>query len=143
MCSKTSFYEKHYSSMYYIHQKSPKKKHITLDSTSNCPIIYGVFNYFNTRFFPLSVLKTKLVRAKLDQANETVVVSSTMHRTFTQAHWKNLHGLLAGWRDRLKGIREQINQAAQAQVEMVRQQRQAAITGVAPAAAAAAVAPSS
>ena len=102
---------------------------------------YGILT--QSFFFPLSVLKTKLVRAKLDQANETVVVSSTMHRTFTQAHWKNLHGLLTGWRDSLKGIREQINHVAQAQVEMVKQQQQAAITGVAPAAAAAAVAPSS
>ena len=72
------------------------------------------------------MLKTKLVRAKLDQANETVVVSSTMHRTFTQAHWKNLHGLLTGWRDSLKGIREQINHVANAQMEMVKQQQQSA-----------------
>ncbi len=71
-----------------------------------------------------TVLKTKLVRAKLDQANQSVVVSSTMHRTFTKQHWHSLHQLLTSWRDNLHGIRGQVGHLATAQVEMARQMQQ-------------------
>ena len=83
-------------------------------------------------------MKTKLVRAKLDQANQQVLVSSTMHRTFTKQHWNNLHGLLTSWRSNLHSVREQIGHLATAQVELMRQQAQATS-----AAAAAAPPPSS
>ena len=74
-------------------------------------------------FFPFSfpVLKTKLVRAKLDQAGEVVHVSSTMHRTFTKQHWNSLHGLLTSWKGNLHTIREQIAHLSSAQGEMIRQ----------------------
>ena len=70
--------------------------------------------------FVIELLRTKLVRAKLDQANKTVVVSSTMHRTFTEQHWNNLHTLLSNWRGNLHTIREQISHLANAQIEMIR-----------------------
>ena len=66
------------------------------------------------------MLKTKLVRAKIDQANGVVSVSSTMHRTFTKQHWHNLHGLLSTWRDNLHNVRDQIGKIAQHQAEMKR-----------------------
>ena len=56
----------------------------------------------------------------MDQANQQVHVSSTMHRTFTTQHWHNLHGLLTSWRGNLHTIREQISQLATAQVDMIR-----------------------
>ncbi|KAF7491333.1 Eukaryotic translation initiation factor 3 subunit M [Sarcoptes scabiei] len=40
--------------------------------------------------FVIDVLKTKLVKAHIDQANQKVIVSSTMHRTFGRAQWKQL-----------------------------------------------------
>nr|CAG4637231.1 EOG090X0AJZ [Ceriodaphnia reticulata]SVE73101.1 EOG090X0AJZ [Ceriodaphnia reticulata] len=40
--------------------------------------------------FVLQVLKTKLVRARMDQLNKKVLVSSTMHRTFGKQHWQQL-----------------------------------------------------
>ena len=73
----------------------------------------------------IPVLKTKLVRAKLDQANSQVVVSSTMHRTFTREHWNNLNKLLASWRGGLHSTREAVGRLAQAQVEMMRQNQMA------------------
>jgi len=40
--------------------------------------------------FIIDVLKTKLVRARLDQANRKVHISSTMHRTFGRPQWQQL-----------------------------------------------------
>lgn len=74
--------------------------------------------------FLVDLLKTKLVRAKLDQSNEVVHVSSTMHRTFTMQHWSNLSDLLKKWKDNLTTIRGQISHIATAQVDMMRQQQQ-------------------
>lgn len=73
------------------------------------------------RHSSFSVLKTKLVRAKIDQANEIVHVSSTMHRTFTTQHWKKLHTLLTSWKSNLHVIREQIGHLASAQIELIHQ----------------------
>ena len=53
-----------------------------------------------------------------------MVVSSTMHRTFTKQHWHSLHQLLTSWRDNLHGIRGQVGHLATAQVEMARQMQQ-------------------
>ena len=44
--------------------------------------------------FVIDVLKTKLVKAHIDQANNKVVVSSTMHRTFGRAQWQQLRDTL-------------------------------------------------
>lgn len=73
--------------------------------------------------FVIELLRTKLVRAKLDQANKNVVVSSTMHRTFTTQHWNNLHQLLSNWRTNLHTTREQISHLASAQMEMIRKEQ--------------------
>ncbi len=67
------------------------------------------------------MLKTKLVRAKIDQANEMVHVSSTMHRTFTKQHWSKLHTLLTSWKSNLHVVREQIGHLATAQIELIHQ----------------------
>nr|ACO15361.1 Eukaryotic translation initiation factor 3 subunit M [Caligus clemensi] len=73
-------------------------------------------------FFVIDLLKTKLVRAKLDQANKIVHVSSTMHRTFTKQHWNKLHSLLTGWKTNLHTVREQLSHWAEAQLEMKEKQ---------------------
>jgi len=83
--------------------------------------------------FLIDVLNTKLVRAKIDQANQVVHVSSTMQRTFTKEHWGKLHSLLTGWKGNLHTIREQIGQLAVAQIDLMRETQN-------PTAAAAAVA---
>lgn len=71
--------------------------------------------------FLIDLLKTKLVRAKIDQANEMVHVSSTMHRTFTKQHWNKLHTLLNSWKTNLHVIREQIGHLATAQIDLIHQ----------------------
>lgn len=44
--------------------------------------------------FVIEVLKTKLVKAHIDQANSRVIVSCTMHRTFGRAQWSQLRDTL-------------------------------------------------
>ena len=94
--------------------------------------------------FLINVLKTKLVRAKIDQANQVIShkkstniliptnyclftflqvvhVSSTMHRTFTKEHWHKLHTLLTNWKSNLHTIREQVGHLAKAQIDLMHQ----------------------
>uniref|UniRef100_A0A1L8DSM9 Eukaryotic translation initiation factor 3 subunit M n=1 Tax=Nyssomyia neivai TaxID=330878 RepID=A0A1L8DSM9_9DIPT len=56
--------------------------------------------------FIIEVLKTKLVRARMDQAARKVHISSTMHRTFGRAQWQQLRDLLHSWKNNLSLIRE-------------------------------------
>jgi len=44
--------------------------------------------------FVIDVLKTKLVKAHIDQSARKVMVSSTMHRTFGRAQWQQLRETL-------------------------------------------------
>lgn len=55
-------------------------------------------------FFP--VLKTKLVRARMDQAAKKVYVSSTMIRTFGRAQWQQLRDILHSWKVNLGSVQE-------------------------------------
>lgn len=73
--------------------------------------------------FLIELLKTKLVRAKIDQPNQLVHITSTMHRTFTKQHWSHLHSLLTSWRNNLHTIRDQISHLASAQIEMIHQKK--------------------
>ena len=44
--------------------------------------------------FVIDVMKTKLVKAHIDNANRKVIVSCTMHRTFGRAQWQQLRETL-------------------------------------------------
>lgn len=47
--------------------------------------------------FVFDVLRTQLVRAKIDQLNKRVLVQSTMHRTFGRSQWEHLREVLTDW----------------------------------------------
>lgn len=68
------------------------------------------------------VLKTKLVRARMDQAARKVFVSSTMHRTFGRAQWQQLRDLLHSWRGNLSSVQEGMKSVTAAQLELLNQQ---------------------
>lgn len=72
--------------------------------------------------FVLEVLKTKLVRARMDQLNRKVLVSSTMHRTFGKQHWQQLRELLATWRTHLRQVKESMLTVVNEQAELLSQQ---------------------
>lgn len=48
--------------------------------------------------FVFDVLRTQLVRAKIDQTNKKVLVQSTMHRTFGTQQWEQLRRVLTEWK---------------------------------------------
>lgn len=72
--------------------------------------------------FIIDVLKTKLVRARMDQAARKVHISSTMHRTFGRAQWQQLRDLLYAWKSNLQVTQEGMKSVAAAQMEMLHQQ---------------------
>jgi len=67
--------------------------------------------------FIIEVLKTKLVRARIDQRERKVHISSTMHRTFGRAQWQQLHDMLFTWRDNLTLVQKNISNIAISQAE--------------------------
>lgn len=67
--------------------------------------------------FIIEVLKTKLVRARIDQGARKVHISSTMHRTFGRAQWQQLHDLLLSWKENLNTVQENVSNIAMQQAE--------------------------
>ncbi|XP_073976687.1 eukaryotic translation initiation factor 3 subunit m [Rhodnius prolixus] len=59
--------------------------------------------------FVIDVLKTKLVRARMDQSTKKVHISSTMHRTFGVAQWEQLRDKLRGWKYNLARVHQAMN----------------------------------
>lgn len=57
-------------------------------------------------------MKTKLVRARMDQAARKVHISSTMHRTFGRTQWQQLRDLLYSWKVNLALVQDTMEQAA-------------------------------
>jgi len=74
--------------------------------------------------FLIDLLRTRLVRAKIDQPSQMVHVNSAMHRTFNKQHWTQLHSLLTNWKSNLHTVREQIGHLAQMQIEMIHHNKQ-------------------
>jgi len=72
--------------------------------------------------FVIVVLKTKLVRARMDQLNKKVLVSSTMHRTFGKQHWQQLRELLTTWRTQLRQVKDSMSSIVNEQAELLSQQ---------------------
>ncbi|XP_044728174.1 eukaryotic translation initiation factor 3 subunit M isoform X2 [Chrysoperla carnea] len=70
--------------------------------------------------FIIDVLKTKLVRARMDQAARKVFISSTMHRTFGRAQWQQLRDLLYLWKQNLSGIQTGMKKVSKAQLELIK-----------------------
>jgi len=74
--------------------------------------------------FLIDLLRTRLVRAKIDQPSQMVHVNSAMHRTFNKQHGTQLHSLLTNWKSNLHTVREQIGHLAQMQIEMIHHNKQ-------------------
>lgn len=68
--------------------------------------------------FSAIVLKTKLVRAKIDQLNKKVLVTSTMHRTFGKAQWQQLKDTLTLWQFNLNKVQHTIAAAVRTQNQL-------------------------
>ncbi|XP_041972843.1 eukaryotic translation initiation factor 3 subunit M [Aricia agestis] len=75
--------------------------------------------------FIIEVLKTRLVRARMDQAARSVRVSSTMHRTFGRAQWQQLRDVLLLWRANVQHAHDAMASVAAAHLEYAAQQQKA------------------
>jgi len=58
--------------------------------------------------FVFDVLRTQLVRAKIDQLNKKVLVQSTMHRTFGRPQWEQLRTVLNDWKNNFSHVEKTI-----------------------------------
>lgn len=63
------------------------------------------------------MLRTKLVKAKVDQVQNRVLVSSTMHRTFGKVQWQQLRNTLMKWKQNLAHVQGTIQAAIHSQYE--------------------------
>merc|ERR1711963_89035 len=70
--------------------------------------------------FIIDVLKTRAVRARMDQIQEKVIVSSTTFRTFSKHHWQVIRQHLSSWHDNLGQLDHNFDQ-----VQLIQQQAMA------------------
>ena len=68
-----------------------------------------------------AVLRTRLVRGRMDQAARKVHISSTMHRTFGRPQWQQLRDVLTAWKANVAATRESMESVVTAQIEMMTQ----------------------
>lgn len=59
--------------------------------------------------FVIEAIRSKVIKAKIDQVNQKVLVTSVAHRTFSQAEWKSLHKVLLSWRSDIETVGKQIS----------------------------------
>lgn len=71
--------------------------------------------------FIIDLLKTKLVRGRMDQSARKVYISSSMHRTFGPAQWEQLRQTLRAWKANLNVVQDGMVQVVHAQMEMSKQ----------------------
>lgn len=71
--------------------------------------------------FIIEVLRTRLVRGRMDQLARKVHVSSTMHRTFGRPQWQQLRDVLTQWKANVAATRENMESVVSAQIEMMAQ----------------------
>ncbi|KAG8181428.1 hypothetical protein JTE90_018895 [Oedothorax gibbosus] len=69
--------------------------------------------------FIIDVLRTKLVRAKIDELQQRVQVSSTMHRTFGKPQWQQLREIITRWQNDLSQVQAQVNTVLRSTYESV------------------------
>ena len=64
--------------------------------------------------FVIDVLRTRLVKAKVDQVQRRVLVSATMHRTFGRPQWQTLRDTLNKWAINLAQVQHTVTAALHA-----------------------------
>ncbi|GFS32887.1 eukaryotic translation initiation factor 3 subunit M [Nephila pilipes] len=69
--------------------------------------------------FVIDVLRTKLARAKIDELQQRVLVSSTMHRTFGKPQWQQLREILTRWQNDLSQVQSQLHTVLRSSYESV------------------------
>ncbi|KAK3102842.1 hypothetical protein FSP39_014346 [Pinctada imbricata] len=60
--------------------------------------------------FIIDVLRTKSVKAKIDQMQRKIIIHSTIHRTYGRQQWQLLRQQLVQWRERLAQVQTGLQQ---------------------------------
>lgn len=64
-------------------------------------------------------LRTKMIRARIDQSNKRVIVSSTQHRTFGKPQWQQLRDILTRWRHNISQVEHSMSAILNTQFEQI------------------------
>lgn len=59
-----------------------------------------------------AVIRTKLVRARIDQLQKRILVSMTAHRTFGRQQWQSLREQLVAWQRNVDTVLHSLNAVA-------------------------------
>jgi len=59
--------------------------------------------------FIIDALKTKLLTARIEQANQRVVVQSAVKRAITKAHWIQIRETLTRWKNSIHVMKENLH----------------------------------
>jgi len=63
--------------------------------------------------FIIDALKTKLLAARIEQANQKVVVQNAVKRAITKAHWVQIRDTLVRWRNSIHQMKENLHDLEQ------------------------------
>ncbi|XP_065578418.1 eukaryotic translation initiation factor 3 subunit M-like [Artemia franciscana] len=69
--------------------------------------------------FIIDVLKTKLVKARVNDKQKKILVSATMHRTFGKMQWAHLRGTLGSWETHLKNLSNGLTAVVKLQADIM------------------------
>jgi len=61
--------------------------------------------------FIIATLKTKLMTARIDQANKKLHVQSVVKRALSRSHWLDIRKILASWRLNVRNLKDNMNEA--------------------------------
>jgi len=63
--------------------------------------------------FIIDALKTKLLKARIDQASQKLQVQSVVKRALSKAHWVQIRDVLTNWRNNILALKENMHDAEQ------------------------------
>lgn len=66
--------------------------------------------------FIIDALKTKLLKARIDQASKKLQVQSVVKRALSKAHWVQIRDVLTTWRSNILVLKENMHDAEQSLV---------------------------
>jgi len=60
--------------------------------------------------FIIDALKTKLLQARIDQANKKLIVQSVVKRALSTQHWTHIRDILTSWKSSLHHIKDNMHE---------------------------------
>ena len=64
-------------------------------------------------------IKTKLLKARMSQANHKLSITSATHRTFGRSQWQQIRNVLSKWRGNLNKVEDNMKSVLNSDFEMI------------------------